>query len=139
MHLDHLPPRIRAQAEAQLAAEDARRAKQPDPQHVVVCNDKPAAKGPNKTEASYRRAHIDTRDDVRAVWYEGLTFRMANGHRYTPDWIVARRDGRIECHEVKGKYRFGSHQRARLAFDQARVEFPEFVWVWGTIVYVGVG
>jgi hypothetical protein len=82
---------------------------------------------PNKTEAEYRRLHLTP--DAR---YEALTFRFTNGHRYTPDWVVTRPDGAIECHEVKGGYRFGSHQRARLAFDQARVEWPGMVWVWAT-------
>ena len=55
---------------------------------------------------------------------------MANGHRYTPDWVVVTTGGRIECHEVKGGYALHSQQRARLAFDQARVEYPWIVWVW---------
>ena len=85
---------------------------------------------PNKTEALYRADVIGRRADVAAVHYEGLTLRMANGHRYTPDWVVVTAAGRIECHEVKGGYALHSHQRARLAFDQARVEFPWIVWVW---------
>jgi hypothetical protein len=85
---------------------------------------------PNKTEAAYRTEVIGPRSDVAAVYYEGLTIRMANGHRYTPDWVVITTGGRIECHEVKGGYALHSHQRARLAFDQARVEFPWIFWVW---------
>ena len=80
---------------------------------------------PNKTEARYRDEFLSGME----ARYEALTFRMGNGHRYTPDWVVLR-DGCIECHEVKGSYRMHSHQRARLAFDQARVEFPGFVFVW---------
>jgi len=89
-----------------------------------------AGRCPNKTEASYRADVIARRTDVAAVHYEGLTVRMANGHRYTPDWVVVTASGRIECHEVKGGYALHSHQRARLAFDQARIEFPWIVWVW---------
>jgi hypothetical protein len=80
---------------------------------------------PSKTELRYRSECLA---GVDARW-EGLTVRLANGHRYTPDWIVTR-DGQVECHEVKGSYRLGSYQRARLAFDQARVEWPCFRWVW---------
>ena len=87
---------------------------------------------PNKTEAAYRAEVLDRRPDVAAVRYEGLTFRMANGHRYTPDWVVVTKGGRIECHEVKGRYALHSQQRARLAFDQARVEFPWSKWIWAT-------
>ena len=82
-------------------------------------------RAPNKTEALYRDVFLDGMD----ARYEALTLRMANGHRYTPDWVVVR-GGRIECHEVKGSYRLHSHQRARLAFDQARIEFSDFVFVW---------
>lgn len=89
-----------------------------------------SAKGPNKTEAEYRRMFIDTRRAGRAsVAFEGLTFRLANGHRYTPDWVYVD-GGRLVCVEVKGSYRLGSYQRARLAFDQAVVEWPDVRWIW---------
>ena len=45
---------------------------------------------------------LGRRGDAAAVHYEGLTLRMANGHRYTPDWVVVTAGGQIECHEVKG-------------------------------------
>lgn len=81
------------------------------------------AGGPNKTELEARR-HCPA--DAR---YEALTFRMANGHRYTPDWVWWQ-DGRLHCMEVKGAYKLGSYQRARLAFDQVRAEFQDVVWIW---------
>jgi hypothetical protein len=81
---------------------------------------------PNKTEADYQRHYLRGMD----ARYEGLTFRMANGHRYTPDWVVFL-DGRpVACHECKGGYALHSQQRARLAFDQVRVEFPWLKWIW---------
>ena len=83
---------------------------------------------PNKTEARYRAERLRGCD----ARYEALTFRLRCGHRYTPDWVVFGGGGGIECHEVKGAYRFGSHGRARLAFDQAKAEFPGFLWVWAT-------
>jgi len=87
-------------------------------------------KFPNKTEASYRREILDPRSDLAAVRYEAISLRMANGHRYTPDWLVVTAAGEVECHEVKGGYRLHSYQRARLAFDQVRIEFPWLTWVW---------
>ena len=87
-------------------------------------------KGPNKTEAEYRRMFIyPHRADLCSVTFEGLTFRLANGHRYTPDWVYVE-SGRLVCVEVKGSYRLGSYQRARLAFDQARIEWPGVRWIW---------
>lgn len=86
-------------------------------------------KGPNKTELRYLRENVEPLGETGH--YEGLTFRLANGHRYTPDWVyVAPATGSLTCVEVKGAYRFGSHQRARLAFDQARLEWPSITWVW---------
>ena len=89
-----------------------------------------STKGPNKTEAEYRRMFLDPhRANLGAVVFEGLTFRLANGHRYTPDWVYVA-GGRLVCVEVKGSYRLGSYQRARLAFDQAAVEWPGVRWIW---------
>ncbi|CAK0741036.1 hypothetical protein CCP3SC15_1110011 [Gammaproteobacteria bacterium] len=91
----------------------------------------------SKTEAEYERIYL------RAIphKFEGITFKMSNGHRYTPDFYVVRtergscqQDFRIvlECHEIKGGYRLGSYGRARLAFDQARIEYPDFKFIWAT-------
>jgi hypothetical protein len=80
---------------------------------------------PNKTEAEFRRQYLAG----KGARFEAITFRFANGHRYTPDWVYVE-GGRLVCVEVKGSYRLGSHQRARLAFDQAAVEWPDARWIW---------
>jgi hypothetical protein len=84
----------------------------------------PKSHQPNKTEARYNRERLAGKGK-----YEALSFRMANGHRYTPDWYEPET---ATVHEVKGAYKFGSHGRARLAFDQCRAEFPQFRFVWAT-------
>lgn len=85
------------------------------------------ASGPNKTEDEYRRTYLRGLD----ARYEAITFRMANGHKYTPDWVVFDQGGEIvSCHECKGGYALHSQQRARLAFDQCAAEFPAFKWTW---------
>jgi hypothetical protein len=82
---------------------------------------------PNKTEAEYARIHLTGRNAV----YEGHTFKMANGHAYTPDFAVYDDAGvLIEAHEVKGGWAQFSEQRARLAWDQSRIEFPHVKFVW---------
>ena len=86
-------------------------------------------KQPNKTEWAYCR-NMFPPGDGREVRFEAVSFRMANGHKYTPDWVVVEGGRPVECHEVKGKYRLGSLQRARLAFDQARIEWPGIRWFW---------
>lgn len=97
-----------------------------------VILDKPKGRMPNKTEAAYRRECIDTRQDVTACYYEGLTLRMSNSHRYTPDWVVVTTAGVIELHEVKGSYKLHSYGRAKLAYDQCKAEFPCFEFRWAT-------
>jgi|LSQX01.1.fsa_nt_gb hypothetical protein len=83
---------------------------------------------PNKTEEKYRQMHLRNVD----ARYEILTFKLQCGARYTPDWVVLENGIPVECHEVKGSYRFASHGRAQLAFAQARIEFPGIKWVWAT-------
>ncbi len=89
---------------------------------------KEEVKQPNTTEQRYLRECLSAWKTVR---YEWMAFKMANGHSYTPDWVVYdTEDNIVECHEVKGSYAMFSQGRARLAFDQCRVEFPKIKWVW---------
>lgn len=124
VNFQDLPPSLQAQVRGQMGA----------PQTPTVTTTKrdttPKHSGPNKTEAAYRSEILARRTDLLSIAYEGLTIRMINGHRYTPDFVALRRDGLVECHEVKGSYRLGSYQRAKLAFDQAKTEWPSFAWVW---------
>ena len=89
-----------------------------------------ARRGPNKTEERFRREYLEPRG-IKAV-FEGATFRLANGHRYTPDWVWLDETGRAVCVEVKGSYKLPSYQRARMAYDQARIEWPGIIWIWVT-------
>ena len=82
-------------------------------------------KGPTKTEMEFARCYLGG----KAARFEALVFRLANGHRYTPDWVYVD-GGRLVCVEVKGSRRLGSYQRARVAFDQAAVEWPDARWIW---------
>lgn len=82
-------------------------------------------KGQNKLETRYNTERL-----AGAGRYEGITFRLSNGHRYTPDWVTSNALATV-CHEVKdGRYRQHSYQRARLAFDQACIEYPSIGFVW---------
>jgi len=58
----------------------------------------------NTTEAQYSQ-ELDLR--LRAgeiAWYrfEGVTLKLADDTRYTPDFLVMLASGELECHEVKG-------------------------------------
>ncbi|MEI6789061.1 MAG: hypothetical protein WCL49_11350 [bacterium] len=138
MRIEDLPPRLQAQVRAQLATDakpaecrtiDLESAPTPTPVPSVDRGTR-EQREPNKTESDYRATYLRGLD----ARYEAVTFRMANGHRYTPDWVVFT-DGRpSQCHECKGGHALHSQQRARLAFDQVRVEFPGLVWVWAVRV-----
>lgn len=87
---------------------------------------------PNKTESEYgRRLALEYGVEPR---FEAITFRLKCGHAYTPDWFVPLSDGRMLCVEVKARgkngFRHPSYQRAKLAFSQAKLDFPQFIWVW---------
>jgi len=82
----------------------------------------------SKTEKEYERIYLSGIPHK----FEGITLKMENGHRYTPDFYVCAGNNVLELHEVKGSYQLHSHGRARLAFDQARVEYPAFKFVWAT-------
>lgn len=85
---------------------------------------KSKGKGPNATEAAFNRDILGGNGI-----FEGMSFKIAGGHRYTPDFIVSTPDG-IEAYEVKGSYRFPSEGRARLAFDDARERYPSIKFYW---------
>ena len=89
-------------------------------------------KAPNRTEREYHDKFLWPRvvSENATVQYEGIRLYMMNGHSYRGDWALHLPDGSIEIHEVKGSYHLHSHQRARLAFDQARIEWPCIKFVW---------
>ena len=138
LRLDDLPERLQRQIREgqtpRLTADPGHRGPlvpRPEKTPPVANQPQKTAKGPNKTELRYLRDVIKPLGEVGR--YEALTFRMANGHRYTPDWVYAdQTTGRLTCVEVKGAYRLYSLQRARLAFDQAKLEWPSITWIWAT-------
>ncbi len=76
----------------------------------------------NKTEAAYA-GHLELRrraGEVEAVWFEGITLKLAEGCRYTPDFLVMLADGRLEAHEVKGFWT----DDARVKIKVAASKFP---------------
>ena len=83
-------------------------------------------KGPNRTEREFNRLFLDGRGI-----YEGITFRLPGGSRYTPDWILCE-DGAVHAIEVKGSYRLPSEGRALTAFREARAAFPGIIFSWWT-------
>lgn len=87
---------------------------------------KPKGRQPNKTE----RAWMDwlaMDPSVKRVVYEGVTLRLADGLRYTPDCYVEFNDGTLGLDECKGAF---VRDTARVKFEWARQQFPGFRWRW---------
>jgi len=58
----------------------------------------------NKLEQAYSDvlAHRVRQGEIAWFKYEGVTFRLGQDCRYTPDFMVMTPDGGIELHETKG-------------------------------------
>ena len=61
--------------------------------------------------------------------YEPIILRTKTGHRYTPDFVDWTN---MLCIEVKGPYKLGSYQRAKVVYDQIKADRPQFHFAWWT-------
>jgi len=83
--------------------------------------------GMNQTERVYALIlEAAKRNGALRSWrYECVTLKLADGVRYTPDFLVIRGDGTAEFHEVKGGF---IRDDARVKLRVAARQFPEFVF-----------
>lgn len=74
----------------------------------------------NKSEAAYATALEAARIAQEIVWYafEGVTLKLADGCRYTPDFAVLRADGVMEMHEVKGYWQDDAKTKIKIAAEK---------------------
>ena len=70
----------------------------------------------NKTETAYD-GHLWALRGRLYVWhrFEGVTFKLADDTRYTPDFAVQTTSGQIEFHEVKGFWRDDARVKIKVA------------------------
>lgn len=71
----------------------------------------------NRTEAEYAR-FLDTLivcKDVAWWKFEGIKLRLADNTFYSPDFVVMRSDGALECHEVKGHWQDDARVKIKVA------------------------
>jgi len=76
----------------------------------------------NGMETRYSQV-LDTRKNAGEIlewWYEGITFKLADDTRYTPDFVVQMPDGLLECHECKGFF----EDHAKVKVKVAANKFP---------------
>ena len=100
---------------------------------------KPTAKtgtiSPPKNEGKRRQMTKTEQEAMRRFCppdarFEAITFHLACNHRYTPDLCWWDELNVLHCMEVKGSYKLNSYSRSKLAYDQAKVEFPKVAWQW---------
>jgi len=74
----------------------------------------------NQTEARYAQALELRRQagDIEWFRFEGITFKLADDTRYTPDFAVMRDGGAMEMHEVKGHFTDDAKVKIRVAAAQ---------------------
>ena len=92
-----------------------------------------APAGPKfKSKAETRYAQLletQKRDGLILDWrYEAVTLRLADGVRFTPDFLVRLPNNRMRLVEVKGFMREAARVRLRVAVEM----YPDFTWllVW---------
>lgn len=79
----------------------------------------------NKTEEAYGR-FLDTLiacQDVLWWKFEGVKLRLADNTFYSPDFLVLRADGSLECHEVKGFWQGDARVKIKVAADLYPMQF----------------
>lgn len=74
----------------------------------------------NRTEAAYATTLEAARNAYEIAWYafEGVTLKLADGCRYTPDFAVLRADGIMEMHEVKGYWTDDARVKVKVAAEK---------------------
>lgn len=79
----------------------------------------------NKTEAEYARILEARKAKGEIEWYkfEGMTFKLANNTRYTPDFAVMLTGGVMEMHEVKGYWMDDARVKIKVAAEMYPFSF----------------
>lgn len=98
----------------------------PDPKAAMYAKGRLKAGEMNATEQAYHQHLAQRLHAGEIVWFkfEGMTFKLADDTRYTPDFAVMLADGQIEIHEVKGFWT----DDARVKIKVAAALFPfEFI------------
>lgn len=79
----------------------------------------------NRTEAAYA-AFLDTLilcKDVLWWKFEAAKLRLADNTFYSPDFLVLRADGALECHEVKGHWEDDARVKIKVAASIYPMQF----------------
>ena len=94
----------------------------------------------NKTEQAYGKLLALRQSAGEVSWwrFEGITLKLADDTRYTPDFSLMLANGDMEFHETKGFMRDDARVKLRVAAAQFPfrfwlVELTKGVWKWTEI------
>jgi hypothetical protein len=79
----------------------------------------------NKTEVAYDGflRTLAACGDVAWWKFEGIKLRLAGNTFYSPDFLVMRSNGALECHEVKGFWTDDARVKIKVAADLYPMQF----------------
>ena len=79
----------------------------------------------NRTETAYSLLLERMKSSGEVVWwaFEGMTFKLAEGSRYTPDFNVMLPSGVMEMHEVKGFWQDDARVKIKVAASLFPMKF----------------
>lgn len=79
----------------------------------------------NGLESKYAAMLEDRKIAGEIAWYkfEGITLKLADNTRYTPDFAVMLSDGVMEMHEVKGFWRDDAKIKIKVAAEMFPFRF----------------
>ena len=89
----------------------------------------------NKTEQQYEDEVLKPAlASGEILWYkfEGMTFKLADNTRYTPDFMVLNKDLTLEAREIKGSLTF-IQDDAKVKIKVANEQFPLIFRVYAPI------
>lgn len=91
----------------------------------MIARGRVRSSGMNKTETLYGELLLARKAAGEIAWFrfEGITFKLADDTRYTPDFAVMLASGEFECHEVKGS-RGNFRDDAKVKLKVAAEMFP---------------
>lgn len=82
----------------------------------------------NRTEKEYLETQLLPAPDIIGVWPHGIRLVLGDNCRYEPDFLVQRRDGTLEIHEVKAEWSNGQRgkddSRAKVKMSASLFPFP---------------
>ena len=73
----------------------------------------------NGTERAYA-AHLEMQKQAGLIYsyaFEAIRLRLAKSTFYNPDFVVYKRDGTVEFHEVKGYWRDDARVKIKVAAE----------------------